>query len=41
MTDLYDSKFDKFDEVIYFRDVFNNLQQQNNQMYNYFIGCLD
>jgi importin-7 len=41
LENLYDSKFDSFDEVIYFRDVFTNLQQQNGQMYNYHLSCLN
>ncbi len=41
LNDLYDSKFDKFDEVIYFRDIFTQLEQQNNQMYTYHLSCLD
>lgn len=39
--DLYDSKFDEVDEVIYFRDMFANLEQQNPNMYNYYLQCLN
>lgn len=39
--DLYDSKFDEVDEVIYFRDVFVGLEQSNPNMYNYYLSCLD
>lgn len=41
LENLYFSKFDTLDEVIYFRDVFTGLEQQNNQMYNFHLGCLD
>eukprot|EP00347_Sterkiella_histriomuscorum_P021385 403334157 len=40
--DLYDSKLDEVDEVIYFRDVFVGLEQSNPNMYNYYLQqCLD
>ena len=35
--DLYDSKFDEVDDVIYFRDVFVGLEQSNPNMYNYYL----
>jgi hypothetical protein len=38
---LYDSKLDEMDEVIYFRDVFCELEQSNPQMYGYYLSCLD
>lgn len=38
---LYDSRFDEMDEVIFFRDAFMNLQNQNPNMYNYYLSCLD
>ena len=41
LENLYFSKFDTLDEVIYFRDVFTGLEQQNNQMYNFHLGCLN
>ena len=39
--DLYDSKLDEVDEVIFFRDSFFGLQTNNPQMYGYYLGCLD
>lgn len=39
--ELYDSKLDEMDEVIYFRDVFCGLEQANPQMYAFYLGCLD
>ena len=41
LENLYFSKFDTLDEVIYFRDVFTNLEQQNNQMYSFHLSCLN
>ena len=35
--DLYDSKLDTMDEVIFFRDVFSSLEQSNPNMYNYYL----
>ena len=29
------------DEVLLFRDIFNNLQNQNQNMYNFYLSCLD
>lgn len=40
-VDLYDSKLDQIDEVIFFRDVFTSLEQKNPQMYNFYLSCLD
>lgn len=39
--DLYDSRLQDLDEVIYFSDMFQNLQQQNPNMYNNYMSCLD
>ena len=39
--DLYDSKLDAMDEVIFFRDVFLGLQSTNPQMYDFYLQCLD
>jgi hypothetical protein len=39
--DLYDSKLDAVDEVLYFRDALLQLQQNNTQMYDFLINCLD
>lgn len=38
---LFHSKFESLDEVIHFRDVFCGMEQQNPQMYNYYLSCLD
>jgi hypothetical protein len=38
---LYDSKFDTMDEVIYFRDQVSSLETCNPNMYNFYISCLD
>lgn len=40
-SELYDSKLDTLDEVIFFRDVFTSLEQQNPNMYNFYLSCLD
>lgn len=41
-NDLYDSKLDSLDEVLFCRDVIANMEQQNNQLYQfYFLQCLD
>jgi hypothetical protein len=40
-NNLYDSKLDSVDEVLYFRDALVTMQQSNTQMYEYLIGCLD
>jgi hypothetical protein len=40
--DLYDSKLDSLDEVLFLRDVLGALEQQNPQLYQYyFLQCLD
>jgi hypothetical protein len=40
--ELYDSKLDNLDEVLFLRDIVNNLQQQNPPLYEfYFLQCLD
>ena len=40
--DLYDSKLDSLDEVLFCRDIFQAMQQQNPQLYQmYFLQCLD
>ena len=40
--DLYDSKLDSLDEVLFCRDVFAAMEQQNPQVYQYyFLQCLD
>lgn len=39
--DLYDTKLDQLDEVIFFRDVFTNLEQSNPQMYQFYLQSLD
>lgn len=39
--DLYDSKLDSVDEVLYFRDALIQLQQNSGEMYNFLINCLD
>lgn len=40
--DLYDSKLDSLDEVLFCRDIFAQLEQQNPQLYQYLYGqCLD
>ena len=40
-NELYDSKLDSINEVLFFRDALNGLQQSNGQMYQYFLGQLD
>lgn len=39
--DLYDTKLDELDEVIFFSNVFSSLEQSNPNMYNYYLQCLD
>lgn len=40
--DLYDSKLDSLDEVLFCRDIFQAMQQQSPQLYQiYFLQCLD
>jgi HD superfamily phosphohydrolase YqeK len=40
--DLYDSKLDALDEVLFCRDVLSSLQQNNQPLYQfYFYQCLD
>jgi hypothetical protein len=40
--DLYDSKLDTLDEVLFCRDIFQAMEQQNPQVYQfYFLQCLD
>lgn len=39
--ELYDSKLDEIDEVIFFRDTLTTLETQNAQMYAFLLGCLD
>lgn len=40
--DLYDSKLDTLDEVLFCRDIFQAMEQQSPQLYQfYFLQCLD
>lgn len=39
--DLYEGRFDNVDEVIYFSEMFQNLQQSNPNMYNNYLNCLN
>ena len=39
--DLYETILDSIDEVLFFRDKLNNLQNINPNQWNQVIGCLD
>ena len=39
--ELYDSKLDNLDEVLFFRDTLASLQTNRPQIYDYLISCLD
>lgn len=39
--DLYESKLDDIDEVLFFSDILRAHQTQNPQMYEFLLSCLD
>ena len=41
LSDLYESRLEPIDDILYFRDTLNTLQTTNVQVYNYVLSCMD
>ena len=40
-NDLYESKLEPIDDILYVRNALNQLQTSNQQLYQYLISCMD